>query len=127
VKSLSFIRALSSLGIFLSVSVVAGLAAIPGLYILLWAFRSFLVDAVFTGKTPGPADMAAFCLFFGAALCFFVLSSAFTLAAGCRFLRPLRRGTGIRAAAGHLLDNVFLRLVPTPGARDFFRRLSGRE
>lgn len=136
-KTSSLRRAARALGTFAAASVALGMAAVPGVCLTVWAFRLFLIDAVFTGGFPKPGDAALFSFFLGTALCLFVPAASLVLAGGCRLLRPFRRGAGFRGPTGGLLESfgetfeglleAILGFLPNPATRSFFHRLSGRD
>lgn len=99
VKKAFAVRTAAILSAFFALAAVSGAAMIPGGYLLLWAFREFLLDAVFTGGLPDFSDMVCFAFFAGVAgvFWFIVLPLSGAAALGLVFRvfpacgRPFRR------------------------------------
>lgn len=121
VKKSLLSRTASLMGGFLAISFALGVATVPGLYLLTWAFRRVLIDAVFTGSIPSLWELLFFGFFLGVALSLFVLSLALILSLGNRVLSLLFRQNRHSGAVQNLLKNT-LKLLP--GAEVFFRRLA---
>jgi hypothetical protein len=86
------IRSIRAIWSFAAAGALIGAAAIPGGYLLIWAFHRFIIDDIFTGNMPSPADMAAFCFFAGAALLTWAIILIVLLGAVVRVLSGLRQG-----------------------------------
>ena len=124
-KNNDLIRGASAVSILAGAVLLVGGAAVPGGYLLIWAFNHFLIDDVFTGNLPGLLDMTGFCIFFGSALLIWEITLIMLLGAVVRVLPGIRTGASLKGRIDGFTRAKIVPLLPFSWPERLYRKLSG--